>query len=111
MVDRAELTRLMTAAADGERRAIDPLFALLWPVAASYATRLLGDAALAEDAAQDALVRLFGQVARFDPARGDALTWALTLVTWECRTLRRQRARRSASPSTTVETTADHRAV
>lgn len=93
MIDRAALDRWMAAAADGDRAAVAPLFHALWPVALRYATRLLGDAALAEDSAQDALVQLFGQLARYDRER-DALTWALTLVTWQCRTVRRRRARR-----------------
>lgn len=60
MTDRAQLDRWMAAAADGERAAIDPLFHALWPLVAGYATRFLGgDRALAEDVAQDALVRLF----------------------------------------------------
>jgi DNA-directed RNA polymerase specialized sigma24 family protein len=64
VVDRAELQRWMLAAADGERAAIEPLFATLWPIVAGYATRLLGDRAIGEDCAQDALVRLFGQLRR-----------------------------------------------
>jgi DNA-directed RNA polymerase specialized sigma24 family protein len=61
-----------------------------------YASRLVGDAALAEDCAQDALVRMFGQLDRFDRAR-DALTWALTHTTWQARTARRRRERRRES--------------
>jgi RNA polymerase sigma factor (sigma-70 family) len=95
VIDRAELDRWMAAAADGDRAAIAPLFHALWPVVVGYATRLLGDPALAEDCAQDALVQLFGQLDRFDRER-DALTWALTLATWQCRTARRRRTRRSA---------------
>ncbi len=83
----------MASAADGDRAAIDPLFHALWPIVVGYATRFLGDAALAEDAAQDTLVKLFAQIARFDRER-DALTWALTLATWQCRTQRRSRQRR-----------------
>src|SRR5277367_207052 len=94
MIDRAELQRLTTAAADGDRAAVQPLFAALWPVAVRYATRMVGDAALAEDCAQDALVALFGQLARFDRER-DALGWALAIVTWQCRTARRRRERRA----------------
>jgi len=95
VIDRAELDRWMAAAADGDRAAIVPLFQALWPVVVGYATRLLGDPALAEDCAQDALVQLFGQLDRYDRER-DALTWALTLATWQCRTARRRRTRRSA---------------
>jgi len=87
----------MTAAADGDRAAIDPLFAALWPPLHAYAARFVGDAALAEDAVQDALVKLFGQLDRFDRER-DALTWALTHVTWVCRTARKRVARRAELP-------------
>src|SRR5882724_2683241 len=93
MIDRAALDRWMAAAADGDRGAIAPLFHALWPIAVRYATRLVGDAALAEDCAQDSLVQLFGQLERYDRER-DALTWALTLTTWRCRTMRRRQVRR-----------------
>jgi RNA polymerase sigma factor (sigma-70 family) len=95
VIDRAELDRWMAAAADGDRAAIAPLFHALWPIVLGYATRLLGDRALAEDCAQDALVQLFGQLDRYDRER-DALTWALTLATWRCRTARRRQPRRTA---------------
>jgi RNA polymerase sigma factor (sigma-70 family) len=93
MADRPQLQRWMTAAADGDRSAIDPLFHALWPLLVGYATRFVGDAALAEDCVQEALVRLFGQIDRFDRER-DALTWALTHTTWQCRTARRRVQRR-----------------
>src|SRR5512140_2698858 len=92
-LDRQQLDRWMAAAADGDRTAIDPLFHALWPVAHGYATRFLGDPTLAEDATQEALVRLFAQLERYDRTR-DALTWALTHTTWQCRTARRTRQRR-----------------
>lgn len=93
MIDRAALDRWMAAAADGDRAALAPLFQALWPVMVRYAARLVGDATLAEDCAQDALVQLFGQLDRYDRGR-DALTWALTLATWQARSVRRRRARR-----------------
>jgi RNA polymerase sigma-70 factor (ECF subfamily) len=98
MADREQLDRWMADAADGDRTAIDPLFNELWPIAVGYATRFVGDRALAEDCAQDALVRLFGQLDRYDRSR-DALTWALTLVTWQCRTARRRTQRRNEVPT------------
>jgi len=84
----------MTAAADGDRSAVEPLFVALWPITVRYAHKLVGDAALAEDVAQDSLVALLGQLARFDAER-DGLSWALAIVTWQCRTARRKAQRRA----------------
>lgn len=95
----------MSAAADGDRAAVDPLFAMLWPIVASFATRYLGDRTLAEDVAQDALVKLFGQLDRYDRDR-DALTWALTHATWQCRTAKRQRGRRREAPEADEQSSA-----
>jgi RNA polymerase sigma-70 factor, ECF subfamily len=94
MLDREQINAAMTSAADGERAAVDLLFGLLWPPVVGYAARFLGDATLAEDVAQDALVKLFGRLAQYDRER-DALTWALTFTTWECRTARRRIHRRA----------------
>lgn len=93
MIDRAQLDRWMAAAADGDRTVIDPLFHALWPIVVSYATRFLGDAVLAEDCAQEALMKLFAQIERYERDR-DALTWALTHAMWQCRTARKKIVRR-----------------
>lgn len=93
MADRAHLDRLMSAVADGDRASIDPLFHALWPLAVRFATRFVTDPVLAEDCAQEGLARMFGQAASYDRER-DALTWALTHVTWQARTARRKRERR-----------------
>jgi RNA polymerase sigma-70 factor (ECF subfamily) len=95
MIDRGQLDRWMTDAADGDRASIDPLFHALWPIVVAYATKLVGTA-IAEDCAQDALVQLFGQLERYDRSR-DALAWTLTLATWQCRTARKKLARRAES--------------
>lgn len=85
---------LLPCASDGERAAVDLLFGLLYPPVVGYATKFLGDATVAEDVAQDALVKLFGRLHQYDRER-DALTWALTVTTWECRTARRRIHRRA----------------
>jgi RNA polymerase sigma-70 factor (ECF subfamily) len=106
MVDRAQLDRFMAAAADGDRGALDPLFAALWEPVLAYATRFLGgDATLAEDVTQETLVRLFGQLDRYDRER-DALTWAFAHATWQCRTARR-RVQRRAEVDAVVERISD----
>ena len=48
VTDRPQLDDWMTAAAEGDRAAIDPLFHALRPLVTRYATRFLGDPALAE---------------------------------------------------------------
>jgi len=108
MVDRAQLDRWMAAAADGDRGALDPLFAALWEPVLAYATRFLGDATLAEDVTQETLVRLFGQLDRYDRER-DALTWTFAQATWQCRTARRRVQRRSevSAVSAAVESSSD----
>jgi RNA polymerase sigma factor (sigma-70 family) len=93
-VDRARINELAAAAADGDRAALDPLFAALWPIVARYAGRLVSDPALGEDVAQDALIGLFGQLDRFDRDK-DAVTWALVHATWAARTARRRIQRRA----------------
>lgn len=84
---------LMTRLADGDRRAFSPLYEALWPLCRARARRCTDDEAEAEDAAQRALWKLFGQAASFDGARS-ATGWALTLTDWECRTSAKKRQRR-----------------
>ena len=90
---REALQRGMTALADGDRSAFDAVFAALWPVLRRFAERALQDPAAAEDAAQSALVKVFARAAEFDPDR-DALSWALGIAAYECRTARKKQSRR-----------------
>jgi RNA polymerase sigma-70 factor (ECF subfamily) len=66
---------LLIAARAGDTRAFEALVARLARPALALAARVLGDAALAEDAVQDALTRLWREAHRFDPARGRFGGW------------------------------------
>jgi RNA polymerase sigma-70 factor (ECF subfamily) len=92
---RSRLNEAMLRLADGDRAAFDEVHDGLAAVVRRYCVRLLGEVE-GEDAAQLALLKLFSESHRFEP-EGDALRWALTLATWECRTLRKKRARRRES--------------
>jgi RNA polymerase sigma-70 factor (ECF subfamily) len=94
---RARLQHALAALAGGERGAFDDVFALSWPVLRALATRLLGDDAEAEDAAQRALMKLFSRASCFDPER-DALPWVATFAINEVRTVRARRRRRATTP-------------
>jgi RNA polymerase sigma-70 factor, ECF subfamily len=94
--DRAELRGLMERLADGDRQAFAPAFALLWPRLRAFAVRYAG-AADGEDAAQQALLKIFSRASGYDAQR-DPLAWALGIAAWECRTLRKRRVRSREEP-------------
>ena len=89
---RAELQRELTRLADGDRQAFEPVFARLWPVVHALAARYL-PALEVDDAAQNALLKLFERASEFDPER-DAVAWAVGIAMWEIRTVRRRAWRR-----------------
>jgi RNA polymerase sigma-70 factor (ECF subfamily) len=90
---RAEIQALLVRLSDGDRSAIEPAFHALWPILGRFSARALGTGAEAEDAAQQALVKVFGQAASFDREK-DAIRWVLTIASYECRTIRRRAERR-----------------
>jgi RNA polymerase sigma-70 factor, ECF subfamily len=87
-----DLQKMMVRLADGDRSALHPTFEMLWPLLRRFTARHLPHAE-AEDAAQEALVKIFRQAGRFDPARS-AAAWALGVAGFEIRTARRRFVRR-----------------
>lgn len=77
----------------GDRTAMTPVYTTLWPVLRRFAGRWLSGSPVADDVAQQALLKVFEQAPAFDEQR-DALAWAVELTAWECRT-ERQRHRRA----------------
>lgn len=103
--ERAALQRDLTALARGERAAFDPVFRRLWPLLRGFAGRCLPTGE-AEDAAQEALLRVFSRASEFDPRR-DALSWVLGVAAWQVRTVRTRARRRREEPSETMPERAD----
>jgi RNA polymerase sigma-70 factor (ECF subfamily) len=83
----------MCRLAEGDRSAFEPVFSTLWPILRRFAARALPEAAEGDDAAQSALINIFARAAEFDASR-DALAWSVGIAAYECRTLRKARARR-----------------
>jgi RNA polymerase sigma factor (sigma-70 family) len=90
---RAGVQELVLRLAHGDRSAVEPAFRAMWPMVREYSARALSNAADADDVAQAALLKFFDQVADFDRTR-DAVAWALTITSFECRTHRRRLQRR-----------------
>jgi RNA polymerase sigma factor (sigma-70 family) len=80
---------LLSLARAGDRQALEALSRRWWPRIRRQCLAILGDAALAEDAAQESLVRLVRGLDRYDPDRPFA-PWLSTLVRNTCRDLRRR---------------------
>ena len=91
-VAREALQRQLERLADGDRDAFHPVFVRLWPLLRGFAARCLPREE-AEDAAQEALLRVFARAAAFDRRR-DALSWVLGIAAYEIRTARQRRRRR-----------------
>jgi RNA polymerase sigma-70 factor, ECF subfamily len=89
---RSEIQELLARLARGDRSAFDPLFERLWPLVRGFTARCL-PLAEADDAAQEALLRVFFRASEFDPSR-DALAWVLGIAGWEIRTVRTKSRRR-----------------
>ena len=71
---------LLAACAEGDEQALSSLYDRFGRIAYALALRVLRDAALAEDAVQEAFLAVWRQAATFDRSRGTASTWVLTLV-------------------------------
>jgi RNA polymerase sigma factor (sigma-70 family) len=94
LTDEEVLARVARADEDALAEAYDRL----GRVAYGLAYRILRDAALAEDAVQDAFLAVWRTAVSFDPARGKASTWILTLVHRRAVDLVRREDRRRVQP-------------
>ena len=71
---------LIAAVARGDQPALLALYDRHGGVAYGLAYRILGDAGAAEEAVQDAYLRIWRRAATFDASRGNARSWLLTIV-------------------------------
>lgn len=83
----------MARLADGDRRALREVHDAVRGPMLRAAERVLGGGEEAEDAAQNALQKLFAQAADFDRSRR-VVPWAVALAVFEARTLRKKTQRR-----------------
>jgi len=82
---------LITWSAGGDRRAFDELVLRHGPYALRVAARLLRDRVRAEDVAQEAFVRCWSQIHRFDSRQARFTTWLYRIVVNLCIDTQRRR--------------------
>src|SRR6188768_3808799 len=99
---RRQIQAWMVQFADGERAAFQALFDALWPVLLAFTARALPQTADAEDAAQQAMLKVFSRIADFDRRR-DGVSWALGIASYEVMTVRKQRSRRREAGAAALE--------
>jgi RNA polymerase sigma-70 factor (ECF subfamily) len=76
----AAADELLLLVARGDQPAFEQLYALVSGPVFGLVRRVVRDAAQAEEVAQEVLLELWRSAPRFDPARGSALSWVLTLA-------------------------------
>jgi RNA polymerase sigma factor (sigma-70 family) len=97
-VDQAGRRRLqddLCRLADGDRTAFHPVFTSLLPLLRRFTSRAL-PAGESDDAAQEALLKIYLRASEFDRER-DALSWCLGIAAYEIKTHRRKKQRRRES--------------
>jgi RNA polymerase sigma-70 factor (ECF subfamily) len=75
-----ELATIVGGIAAGERTSLKQLYDRFGARLYGIAHRILRDPALAEDAIQEAFVKIWRNAGKYDPARGSALGWVVIIV-------------------------------
>ena len=99
-----DLGHLLRSVAEGDRSAFRLLYERAGPVLFAICSRMLRDRAAAEDAFQEAMLRIWQKSYLFDPAKGGAMNWMVTIARRVA--LDRLPARRSGLLSLTDESVA-----
>lgn len=110
MDDASIEAELMRRIGQGDRGAFDELYARYSRPLFSYAYKFLKDRMLAEEALQDAFVKIWRTASRYDPALSRPFSWAVLVTKRLCiDKLRRLRPESVVEDPLALQSTEDHR--
>ena len=75
-----DLGHVLRSVAEGDRGAFRLLYERVGPILFAICSRILRDRDLAEDAFQEAMLRIWQKSYQFDSAKGGAMNWLVTVV-------------------------------
>jgi RNA polymerase sigma-70 factor, ECF subfamily len=93
--DGKEADRLLPLVARGDQQAFEELYGLVAAPVYGLVRRVLRDSAQSEEVAQEVLLEIWRSAGRYDPGRGSAVAWILTVA--HRRAVDRVRAARTAN--------------
>ncbi|MDK9498593.1 ECF RNA polymerase sigma factor SigK [Streptomyces katrae] len=77
---RGDLTGIMQKVAHGDKQAFSALYDALAPMVFGIVVKVVRDRAQAEEVAQEVMIDLWRQAARYRPEAGSVTTWAATIA-------------------------------
>jgi RNA polymerase sigma-70 factor (ECF subfamily) len=101
--DRQELTNALAGVAAGDRAAFRRLYAEAAPKLLASARRISRNTAAAEDALQEAFVRVWRHAGDFDPAIASPMAWMTTIVRHAAIDIARKGAERISASSDAMD--------
>lgn len=98
MTDRDQLKQWLQATAAGDERAFQRLYAATSPQLYALLLRMLHNSERAQDALQDAYIKIWQKADSYVPDRGAPLTWLLSIARYRALDLLRRRRPEVAMP-------------
>lgn len=98
MADREQLTAWLAATASGDERAFRQLYASTSSQLYAVLLRILRSPDRAQDALQDAYIRIWQKADTYSPERGAPLTWLMSIARYRALDLLRRKRHEVAMP-------------